>query len=199
MARRDEIVRVAQRLFAEQGYRGTTMADIAKGVGLSPSAGGLYRHFPSKADMFDAVIEHALSKVAEAEEFRAMAREADLPVAEEIELAGRFLLRQIRGSAEILRIFDRDLGDLPDQAERVRTELLAPVMGGLEGWVAHLGERTGSPVADPSSLVVPLWCALLYQGTSPMAGPTSDRDEAFLCGWSALLLAVIGTPSDQPL
>jgi AcrR family transcriptional regulator len=44
--RRPQLVRTATRLFWEQGYHGTTMADIAAACGVT--AGALYRHVPDK-------------------------------------------------------------------------------------------------------------------------------------------------------
>ncbi len=45
-ARREEIVRAAFRAFAEQGFRATSMREIAEAVGLSQA--GLLHHFRSK-------------------------------------------------------------------------------------------------------------------------------------------------------
>jgi AcrR family transcriptional regulator len=45
---RERIVTEAMRLFAERGYRGTTVWDIEEAAGLAPRAGGLYKHFRSK-------------------------------------------------------------------------------------------------------------------------------------------------------
>ena len=53
---RERIVRVAMALFYERGYRGTSLAAIAKELGISAPA--LYWHFSSKRDIcFTAVYE----------------------------------------------------------------------------------------------------------------------------------------------
>ena len=44
----------AYALFLKQGYHGTSMRDIAKGADLA--LGGIYNHFKSKAEIFQAVI-----------------------------------------------------------------------------------------------------------------------------------------------
>ena len=41
-SRRDELVQVAARLFAERGYHGTSMADLAAAMGVQK--GSLYSH-----------------------------------------------------------------------------------------------------------------------------------------------------------
>jgi AcrR family transcriptional regulator len=51
---RARVVRVAQGLFVERGYHGTSMRQIADGAGLA--LGGIYNHFSSKEDIFVAVM-----------------------------------------------------------------------------------------------------------------------------------------------
>ena len=53
-ARRDEIVAIAKKLFAEQGYVSTSMRDIADATGLLP--GSLYTHFKSKARLVEEIV-----------------------------------------------------------------------------------------------------------------------------------------------
>jgi AcrR family transcriptional regulator len=51
----DRIAEAAVTLFAQHGYQGTTIAQIASAVGLT-DAGVLY-HYPTKADLFWAVVD----------------------------------------------------------------------------------------------------------------------------------------------
>lgn len=53
--RRDQIAEATLALVAEHGLGRLSVAQVAKRVGIAPSA--LYRHFPSKEAMFDAVLE----------------------------------------------------------------------------------------------------------------------------------------------
>lgn len=55
MPTRDKIKEVALTLFAKKGYEGTTMNEIAKGVGVKKAS--LYAHFNGKADLFFAIYE----------------------------------------------------------------------------------------------------------------------------------------------
>jgi AcrR family transcriptional regulator len=52
--RRQQILDVAARHFSKHGYAGTSMRSLAQDVGVSAPA--LYRHFPSKLALFEAVI-----------------------------------------------------------------------------------------------------------------------------------------------
>ncbi len=53
-ARRDEIIAIAKKLFAERGYVSTSMRDIADATGLLP--GSLYTHFKSKAQLVEEIV-----------------------------------------------------------------------------------------------------------------------------------------------
>ena len=48
-ARRSELTRQAARLFAEQGYHGTSISDLADALGVQK--GSLYHHIESKQDL----------------------------------------------------------------------------------------------------------------------------------------------------
>ena len=53
--RRREILGVALRAFAELGYHGASMSDIASDVGITKAA--LYVYFPSKEELFAEVLD----------------------------------------------------------------------------------------------------------------------------------------------
>ncbi|TIC83917.1 TetR/AcrR family transcriptional regulator [Nocardioides sp. GY 10113] len=53
-ARRAELLRVAAGLFAEKGFRNTTVRDIADAAGIL--SGSLYHHFDSKESMVDEIL-----------------------------------------------------------------------------------------------------------------------------------------------
>jgi AcrR family transcriptional regulator len=53
--RRDELLAIAATLFAERGFRNTTVRDIADGAGIL--SGSLYHHFDSKEAMVDELLD----------------------------------------------------------------------------------------------------------------------------------------------
>lgn len=55
---RDRILAAAARLFAEQGFANASMPAIARLSGIT--AGAIYRHFDSKAELLLEVVKHAL-------------------------------------------------------------------------------------------------------------------------------------------
>ena len=52
--RRQELLRIAAELFAERGYKATTVRDIADAAGIL--SGSLYHHFDSKESMVDEIL-----------------------------------------------------------------------------------------------------------------------------------------------
>jgi AcrR family transcriptional regulator len=54
-ARRDELLAIAGRLFAERGFRNTTVRDIADAAGIL--SGSLYHHFDSKESIVDELLD----------------------------------------------------------------------------------------------------------------------------------------------
>lgn len=52
---RDRIVRAASALFATQGVKATTVAQLEQTVGLRKGSGGIHRYFATKDDLVDAV------------------------------------------------------------------------------------------------------------------------------------------------
>jgi AcrR family transcriptional regulator len=61
-ARRDQIVSAAWACFGRRGYHETTMQEIADEAGIS--AGAIYRYYPSKEAVLQAIAERALESDA---------------------------------------------------------------------------------------------------------------------------------------
>ena len=72
---RERILDAALEIFSRDGYAGTNIKDIADSVGIVKSA--LYRHFDSKEDIFNAVLERV--KVYYEERFGSVEKLPDLP------------------------------------------------------------------------------------------------------------------------
>jgi TetR/AcrR family transcriptional regulator, cholesterol catabolism regulator len=59
--RRDDVVRLAGELFAQKGYRATTVREIADAAGIL--SGSLYHHFDSKESIGDEILAGFLNDV----------------------------------------------------------------------------------------------------------------------------------------
>ncbi|MDR1513134.1 MAG: TetR/AcrR family transcriptional regulator, partial [Propionibacteriaceae bacterium] len=61
---RDTLLDAALAGFSRDGFSGTSIRDLARAVGIRESS--VYKHFPSKQAIFDALVERADARLAEA-------------------------------------------------------------------------------------------------------------------------------------
>src|SRR5438105_13277940 len=100
--RRSELTRQAARLFAEKGYHGSSIGDLAEAMGVQK--GSLYAHIESKQDLLyetmrdgAAAFHAALDAVPE-----------ELPATEKIRLALRGHLRVVAEQLDVATVFIRE-------------------------------------------------------------------------------------------
>ena len=100
--RRNELTRQAARLFAEKGYHGTSIGDLAEAMGVQK--GSLYAHIDSKADLLwevardgAAAFHAALDGVPD-----------DLSATEKIRRALRAHLRVVAEQLDVATVFIRE-------------------------------------------------------------------------------------------
>jgi AcrR family transcriptional regulator len=121
-SRRAELNRVAARLFAERGYQGTSLADLAVGMGMQKAS--LYHHIASKEDLLWSVAWEG----AEAFHAGLDGVSAERPATERIRLALRAHLEVVAGQLDIATVFVREWRHLEGErrerfvAERRRYE-----------------------------------------------------------------------------
>jgi AcrR family transcriptional regulator len=53
--RRQQLVRVAMKLFSQRGFRGTTTKEIAQAAGISEAM--VFRHFATKEELYSAILD----------------------------------------------------------------------------------------------------------------------------------------------
>jgi len=101
-ARRAELTRAAARLFAEKGYHGTSVGDLAEALGMRK--GSLYTHIDSKADLLWEVCREG------AEAFHAAldATPEEGPLLDRIGAALRAHLRVVAEQLDIATVFVRE-------------------------------------------------------------------------------------------
>jgi AcrR family transcriptional regulator len=98
-ARRSELTREAARLFAQKGYHGTSIGDIADALGVQK--GSLYSHIASKEDLlYETMREGAAAFHATLD-----AIPDDLPATEKIRLALRGHLRVVAEQLDVATVF----------------------------------------------------------------------------------------------
>jgi AcrR family transcriptional regulator len=73
--RRRQIIQVAMKLFAKQGFQGTTTREIAESARVNEAI--LFRHFPHKEDLYWAVLESKCQGARIRRELRNTLRDSD--------------------------------------------------------------------------------------------------------------------------
>jgi AcrR family transcriptional regulator len=73
--RRRQIIQEAIRCFADKGFRGATVRELASRVGITEAA--LYRYFPSKEALYQAIIDEKIAAPDPVEGLEAAARAGD--------------------------------------------------------------------------------------------------------------------------
>jgi AcrR family transcriptional regulator len=177
---RERLLRAAAEVFAERGYDGTRVADIAAAAGVSN--GAMYAHFASKADLLvDALRTHGRRLLAEV-----FAADPDRSITDMLLVIGRWLPRRrdpqsyLIVEALIAARRDEDVARPMRDYIGERADWLAQLMQ-----VAQAGGEI-DPALSPSALAH--FCLLLSMGSSLITPELHavDEDE-----WAALLTRVV--------
>jgi AcrR family transcriptional regulator len=173
--RRRAIIRAVRRVFAERGFDGTTTRALADAAGVSEAL--LFKHFPNKEALFEAMQESCCSEQDLATSERLQALE---PSASTLVLLVHFLVTLMVGkkSADPERRdqFRLILRSLLGDGELARV-LHVPF---AKGWIAKVGEslqaavRDGDAIESPFSANLGAWfvhhlatATLFYRMPSP--------------------------------
>lgn len=177
-ARPDEIIRAALTVFARSGFTAARLDDVAAEAGVSK--GTLYLYFPSKEELFKAVVRAAvLPNLARAERAAAGHRGSQAELLRRfLELIGRRILRS--RLSVIPKLVLAEAATFPDLArfylETVVHRAMALIGGILRRGIAS-GEFRAVPV-EPAvlSLISPvLFLALWRHSFAPVAPRPIDE------------------------
>jgi len=162
--RRDAIVHAALPLFAEAGFDRVTTREIAQAAGVSEAL--LYRHFPSKRALYEAIQDHCVVKAAQSERLKA------LPDNTQTLVAGIYLL--------MWKIHCGPLCD--DEERRYMTRLNAQSLLGDGSFTRQFLDKTSGVWVDKITRCLEAARAAGDLDTSP--------EDAELGGWLAHHVAV---------
>ncbi len=145
--RKEAIVRTAMELFAKNGFRGTTTRELAAAVGVSEPV--LYQHFPSKSDLFTAMVERMVCDVAE--RFQCLLASDSSELEEEVyfqQLGEQVLGWYVDGARNVrLLLFSalegHELARIWHEKATVHFE------GSIVGYLKARAERNGYELGDP--------------------------------------------------
>jgi AcrR family transcriptional regulator len=188
---RSRLLTAAQDLFGRQGYKATTVAEIEAAAGLSPGAGGMYRHFPSKRALLEAGLEEQLES---GPSLAALLGSAPPPgdLRDQLLAIARAALARLDHERNLNRLLLRDLSDFPELLAGIRDRELRRTHAALAQWLTAKGT---AGTHDPAAVATVLMGAVshywiltdVFSGEHPFA---PDRD-AFLAALADLALGAL--------
>jgi AcrR family transcriptional regulator len=125
-AQRCKIIVTAEKLFREIGYQKTTVADIARALGMSPA--NVYRFFNAKSEINQAVARQMMSEVEEA------AREIALGPGSAAERL-RALVMTIETMNAARYVSDRKLHDMVESALHENWPIIAEHIENIDQFI----------------------------------------------------------------
>ncbi|MCW2614405.1 MAG: TetR/AcrR family transcriptional regulator [Frankiales bacterium] len=139
---RDVMLREAARLFAERGFRGTSVGDIGAACGISGPA--VYKHFPNK----DAILSRLLVDISEQLVDGGRSVVQGTPDPEQaltalVDFHADFALAE----PDVIRVQDRDLASLPDADRAVVRRLQRSYVEAWTDVLCRLEPDLGAEVA----------------------------------------------------
>jgi len=194
---RERILVAARALFAEQGYRGTSVGDVEKAAGLVPRRGALYKHFASKEELLRAVMAQHSEAVGA---IHARVTAGELRPIDQLELLGRWGLEELRREHELTRIVMKEGDRFPELAAAFREAIVAPGHRLATSWIEmHIAE-TGAHLPDPEALASVLLDSLVgftLQETLFGAAAGGVDDARFLEAWLLTARRALQHPPDS--
>lgn len=142
----------ATRLFAERGYEGASMGDLAERVGLRKAS--LFHHFPSKDVLYATVLSELLEQVKGAILVAALSEGS---FAQRLDALSDALTVTLGAQPHAARLMVREAMDWgPVMRERLAKTINDVLAASVE--FAKAGQREGSfnPDIDPTQMIVSL-------------------------------------------
>jgi AcrR family transcriptional regulator len=183
----ERILGAAMRLFSEQGYERTTIADIQAAAGLNPGSGALYKHFPSKEAVLRAGVARFVDETRQAEALiDAMPGRAD----DVLLLLGRAALDMLAHDRDMLRVMWRELEPFPELRDAARDHRAQATYAAVAGWLRARAARGEVHAPDPEATAVALLGSLtMFRVFEALLGekPGHVDDERLLRAWHTLV------------
>lgn len=186
---RSRILREALHLFAEQGFKGTTVADIEAAAGLSPGSGALFAHFPSKEAVLERAVDELVSVNQRGQSLFDLARIGDLR--SELTVFARAWLMGMDNNRDLVRVWLKESDRFPRLRVVMEREVNEPavtwVAGYLRGKVkdGELEDHDCEAVATIAGGALTAWW--IWAQTAGEVPPSIDEDR-FVYGWVDLLM-----------
>ena len=183
------------RLIADKGFRSVTVAEIESAAGLSPGAGGFYRHFASKRALLDACLARWIDDITTfGRDLAGLVPVDDLR--SELTITARGALLLLTRQRDLLRFLGRDADAFPDAARNVHDHLVTRGYDQMRNQLQRLltNRDVDLPHPDLDALTaVALGALVHYRDDQARYGspPAEADEEYFVAMWVDLLVTWI--------
>lgn len=190
---RERLLLAARGVVEEHGYGGASVAAIAARTGVAN--GTLYRHFPSKADLFVEVFRDVCGREVTAMEHAAAA--ADGPVEAVLAALGTFAHRALANRTLAWALLAEPVDPLVDEVRlEYRRTYRALLVGPLRQAI-DAGEIPGQDVDLTAAALVGAGGEALIGPVSPLHGRLADAD-AVVTALTVFCRRAIGAAAGPP-
>ncbi|MFW0783296.1 helix-turn-helix domain-containing protein [Gordonia sp. CPCC 206044] len=145
-SRRERILTEGMRLFGEQGYAATSIAQIEAAAGLAPGSGSLYKHFRSKRQVLEAGLEKLLR--TDGPPVPELAPGPPDTTTADLDTAARAGLARMDHDRDLNRLLFRGLDAFPDLLQRFGTDEIGRIEKDTASLLAELAGDTGDADTD---------------------------------------------------
>ena len=133
--RRNQILRVAIKLFSSQGFSGTTTKKIAEAAGVSEAM--VFRHFATKRELYHAILDHKACEGRTANPFEAVSDA--LAAKDDEQIFYKLMLNALENhekDPEFMRLLFHSAAEGHELAEMFIEENIVPIYEFLSGYIA---------------------------------------------------------------
>jgi AcrR family transcriptional regulator len=180
---RRKVISAAIECFAAKGYAATKIADIEKAAGLTIGAGGTYRHFKSKREILEAVVDTVLD----------IPDDEIAPPGDDIEAIAHSMLNYMR--ADLIRIFLQDMNEFPEQRRRINARTIDTSYRVVAARIA-----ANNPDIDAEAAAAVILGSLInFRINEALIGPHANgvNRDRFVATWGAMYRSVLHPPRSK--
>jgi AcrR family transcriptional regulator len=186
---RERLVIEAMRLFGQQGYEATSVAQIEAAAGLAPGSGALYHHFKSKEAVLDAGVDRQLDRRHAMRDIRALfAGLGDLR--SELTMLGRYVLTVLDEETQLLQVAARTPSHRSTRLNNAYAALfdglIAEVADWIQSWMPGISSQDSATISE-----VAVNSLLGKRATSTLFHAPETPDERYIAEWTEMLIGRI--------